>query len=148
VQIAFFIAMKDKIKLSLKQKLFCQYYVWMTRGNGTEAVIQAGYEVTKKNGQVDRNLAKSIASENLTKPDICRYVNSLLETEVLNDQVVSVQLAGIINQWADLSAKIRAIDIYYKLKGLYKQPKEDEVVNERLEAALDRLRQITPTAGS
>ena len=109
-------------KLSLKQRLFCQYYV-ETFGNGTEAVVKAGYNISKKNGSPDRNLAKSIASENLTKPDILSYINSLLEKSGLNDETVATHHWFLINQFTDLSVKAKAIDLYYKLKGNYSAKK-------------------------
>src|SRR3989344_4997841 len=110
-----------KLTLSLKQKLFCQAYI-DTLGNGTRAVLQAGYSISKKDGHPDRNLAKSIASENLTKPYILTYINTLLEKAGLNDENVAVQHWFLINQNADLGVKARGVDMYYKLKGKYAQP--------------------------
>lgn len=109
-------------KLSLKQMLFCQAYV-DTYGNSTEAVLRAGYNISKKNGNPDRNLAKSIGSENLLKPDILAYINKLLEKAGLNDEGVAIQHRFLIDQFSDLSVKARAIDIYYKLKGNYSTKK-------------------------
>jgi phage terminase small subunit len=96
-------------ELSIKQKLFCQYYI-ETFGNGTEAVLKAGYDVSKKNGTPDRNLAKSIASENLTKPDILACINGLLDKVGMNDEMVAVQHSFLIKT-QDLEIKTRAIDI-------------------------------------
>ncbi len=134
--------MKDK--LTLKQKLFCEYYL-ESSGNATEAVIKAGYNVSRKNGVPDRILAKSIASENLTKPYIIKYLNSLLEAGGLNDAMVSVQLFFMITQDADLSAKLKAIDIYNKLKGRYNHPKTSSgYQTETMEEDVARLRKILP----
>lgn len=55
-------------KLRPKQKKFVDAY--LETGNGTEAVIRANYTVK------DRNVASSIASENLRKPDIIGYLRS------------------------------------------------------------------------
>jgi hypothetical protein len=55
-------------KLRLKQKKFVEAY--LEHGNATQAVIDAKYNVK------DRNVAKSIASENLAKPDIIGYMQS------------------------------------------------------------------------
>lgn len=115
-------------KLTLKQKLFCKAYI-ETFGNATEAVIKAGYVVKDKNGRPDRIVAKSIASENLTKPYICDYIKSLLSKNSLNDQNVAIQLNFLINQFADLSVKTRAIDIYYKMVGAY-APEKYELKNQ------------------
>lgn len=115
-------------KLTLKQKLFCQAYV-ETLGNATEAVIKARYDVKNKDGRPNRIVAKSIASENLTKPYICGYIKSLLNKNGLNDQSVGMQLNFLISQFSDLSVKARAIDIYYKMKGTY-APEKFEIKNQ------------------
>lgn len=54
--------------LSLKQKKFCEEYVIL--GNATEAAKRAGYS---------EKTAKSQGSENLTKPDIQKYIKELTE---------------------------------------------------------------------
>ena len=131
-------------KLTIKQRLFCQYYV-ETLGKGTEAVVRAGYEIKGRNGQPDRNLAKSIASENLTKPDILEYLNTLLEKGGLNDQMVAAHLKFLIDQFEDLPVKVRAIDVYYKLHGKYAPIKVENDVNLEVKAALDRLSAILPS---
>lgn len=46
-----------------KQKKFCEYY--LQSGNATDAARKAGYS---------EKTANKIASENLTKPDIARYI--------------------------------------------------------------------------
>lgn len=134
----------NSLRLTLKQKLFCQYYI-ESFGNGTKAVIKAGYNTTKKNGVSDRNLAKSIASENLTKPDIWAYIKNLLEKSGLSDENVAIQHLFLINQNTDLSVKARAIDIYYKRYGKYAPDKLD-VSSQKLEEALDYMAQIVPKA--
>ncbi len=130
--------------LTIRQKLFCKYYI-ETFGNGTEAVIKAGYQVHKKGGRPDGIVAKSIASENLTKPYILKYLNTLLEANGLNDTVVSTHLAFVINQFADLSAKLRGIDIYYKLKGSYSATSDpNSYRREEIDEFLDHIRTILP----
>ncbi|WP_231099886.1 terminase small subunit [Streptobacillus moniliformis] len=59
---------KSPVKLSLKQKKFCEYYI--SSGNGTEAAIKAGY--SKKTATV-------IANENLMKPYIKEYIQEITE---------------------------------------------------------------------
>lgn len=54
--------------LETKQERFCQEYI--TDRNGTKAAIRAGYS---------KRSARSIASENLTKPDILRRIEELQE---------------------------------------------------------------------
>ena len=52
--------------LTIKQKKFAELYA--ASGNATQSAIGAGYS---------ESTARSIASENLTKPDIIKYVNQL-----------------------------------------------------------------------
>ena len=49
--------------LNERQKAFADYYI--QTGNATEAAVKAGYS---------EKTARSIGSENLTKPDICAYI--------------------------------------------------------------------------
>jgi phage terminase small subunit len=81
---------KKKPKLTLKQEKFVNKYI--ETGNGTEAVIQAGYDT-------NRDVARRISSENLTKPDIQKAVQSRkeefyqrLDAEVMNllDSLVAI----------------------------------------------------------
>jgi phage terminase small subunit len=51
------------VKLTLKQKLFCDWYIKLA--NGTQAAIRAGYS---------EKTAQEIASENLSKPMIRAYI--------------------------------------------------------------------------
>lgn len=133
--------------LTIKQKLFCRHYV-ETLGNGTEAVLRAGYKLSKKSGRPDKNLAKSIASENLTKPDILAYINSLIEKAGLNDENVATQHWFLVNQNADLSVKTRAIDMYYKLKGKYTQTDNVDVeIKATLQGVIEHIRTVLPEAG-
>ncbi|MCG2689353.1 terminase small subunit [Candidatus Parcubacteria bacterium] len=130
--------LKADNKLTLKQQLFCDYYL-EGYGNATEAVIKAGYNVSKKDGTPDRILAKSIASENLTKPYIYGYIQKKLEGFGFNDTTIMKQHLFLINQFADLSVKTKAIDMYYKKTGAYATDKEDQETKIRLDAFLDRV---------
>lgn len=107
--------------INLRQKRFAELYLEM-QGNGTEALIQAGYNVTNKRGEINRLLAKSMATENLSKPSIYNYITILLTREGFNSQNVDKQHLFLINQHSDLSAKSKGIDMYNRLKGRY--PKE------------------------
>lgn len=134
-------------KLSLKQKLFCQAYV-DSFGNATEAILRAGYNISKVGGYPDRILAKSIASENLTKPNILAYINILLQKAGLNDENVATQHWFLVNQNVDFGVKAKAIDMYYKLKGKYTQTNTSDIeVNTTLHAVIEHVRKILPEAG-
>ena len=56
-----------KRKLTPKQQLFADEYI--KSGNATDAAIKAGYSL---------KTARSIAQENLTKPDIRSYIDAKL----------------------------------------------------------------------
>jgi len=133
--------MKDK--LTLKQKLFCDFYLEGS-GNATEAVIKAGYNVSKKNGQPDRMIARNIASENLAKLGIKNYIRKKLDTMELTDENVMRQHAFLINQFGDLSVKAKAIDMYYKKTGAYSPDKNDDTRNKNLDGYLNRLAKMLP----
>jgi phage terminase small subunit len=103
-------------KLNPKQKLFCEYFASDREffGNGTQAYIEA-YDIdTSKKGAYSG--ARASASALLTKPNILACIDSLLENAVLNDQFVDKQIAFLIAQSADYSAKISAIKEYNALK--------------------------------
>jgi phage terminase small subunit len=56
------------VKLTEKQRRFADEYI--ISGNATQAAISAGYS---------KRTAKSVGSENLTKPDIRQYIDERLE---------------------------------------------------------------------
>jgi len=133
---------KSKDKLTLKQRRFCDYYLECF-GNATQAVIKAGYNISKKNGTPDRNLAKSIASENLTKPDIVKYLQKGLEATGFNDKAIMKQHLFLINQFSNLSIKAKAIDMYYKKAGAYVPEKPiSEAERRKFEISDDQLKRI------
>ena len=66
------------MKLTLKQQRFADEYI--ISGNATEAAIKAGYS---------KKTARSIADENLTKPDIKTYIDEKLKE--LSDKKIADQ---------------------------------------------------------
>lgn len=129
--------------LTLKQKLFSEAFCSLNL-NGIDAVVKAMYNVFGKRGGLNRELASSIARENLHKPNICAYITVLFDKYGFNDDNVDKQLLFVINQHADLGAKIRGIDIYNKQKGKYAPEKIEHTLGEKVEEALDRLSKILP----
>lgn len=122
--------------LTLQQKLFCELYLEYS-GNGVEAIIGAGYDVDfksrgKSTGVPNRRLAAVIASENLTKPNIIAYVDLKLEEYGFTDDNVKKQHLFTLNQFSDLTAKNKAIDMFYKLKGKYAAEKVEHDVSDNL----------------
>lgn len=98
-------------KMTIKEKLFCDYYLDF-KGDGVDAVFEAGYEA--KNAMV----AAAISYENLRKPNLIAYINSKLEEAGFNDDEVYKQHLFLLNQHADLKTKAKAVEMYYKLKGI------------------------------
>jgi phage terminase small subunit len=116
---------KGKKRISKAQKGFSQDYV--KTGNATESAMR-NYKVK------NRNVAKSIGSENLTKPDIIKEIeriadyipNSLLvekHLELLNvSKITKVICKGKeteIEESTDVQALKAGLDMAYKLKGSY-----------------------------
>jgi len=91
--------------LTFQQKLFVEKYLEF-KGNGVEAIIEAGYDVEyKKNGKstgvTNRKLAAVMAYENLIKPNISAYITLKLEEYGFNDDNVAKQHLFLINQLGD-----------------------------------------------
>ena len=66
-------------KLTLKQQRFADEYI--ISGNATEAAVKAGYS---------KKTARSIGQENLTKPDIKKYIDEKME-RLKSDKVADQQ---------------------------------------------------------
>ena len=67
------------MKLTEKQKRFCDEYIKL--GNAKEAAINAGYS---------KKTAKSMGSENLTKPDLKKYIDERME-QLASERIMSAQ---------------------------------------------------------
>lgn len=134
--------------LTLQQEKFCQLYSSDREffGNGVQSYIEAyDVDLSKKNAY---NVAKNGAYENLTKPDILKRINELLELRGLNDSFVDKQLELVITQNAEFHAKVAAIKEYNKLKKRTveqiefknKRPFEDLTDEELAEAINDGIK--------
>ncbi|MCH9267534.1 terminase small subunit [Pediococcus acidilactici] len=69
------------MKLTTKQKKFADNYI--KTGNATQSAIDAGYS---------KKTAKSVGSENLTKPDIKAYIAEKMR-EIESDRIMGAQEA-------------------------------------------------------
>ncbi|MDR7696131.1 terminase small subunit [Lactococcus lactis] len=67
------------MKLTEKQKRFCDEYIKL--GNAKEAAINAGYS---------KKTAKSMGAENLTKPDLKKYIDERME-QLASERIMSAQ---------------------------------------------------------
>lgn len=103
-------------ELNLRQKAFCELFASDREffGNGTQSYIEA-YDIdTNKKGAYAS--ARTSAYELLTKPDILKRIDELLELNGLNDQSVDKELNFLVIQKADFGSKLGAIREYNKLK--------------------------------
>lgn len=114
-----------------KQKLFAEAYL-EHKGNSVDAVISAGYDVRKKdnegnpiNNVYNRKLAAVIGSQNLSKLNICAYIQILYARYGFTDEAVEREHLFLINQHSDLKTKAKAIDMFYNLKAKYPAKKMD-----------------------
>ena len=144
--------------LTLQQKLFVEEYLeW--KGDGVEAIIEAGYNVNYKNkkgedtGVPNRKLAAVIASQNLIKLNICAYVTLKLDEYGFNDDNIAKQHLFLINQFADLNAKKGGIDMFYKRFGKYAAKKfkfvdeNEDLTDEQIKEELALLREKRRKSG-
>lgn len=67
------------MKLTEKQKRFCDEYIKL--GNAKEAAINAGYS---------KKTSKSMGAENLTKPDLKKYIDERME-QLASERIMSAQ---------------------------------------------------------
>lgn len=102
---------KEPKKLTNKQRRFCEEYVvdW----NATQAAIRAGYS---------ENTARSIGQENLTKPDISKYINECKEMVAELAGISALQNAMWLkeiaeNKTEENKTRIKAIEVLNKMKG-------------------------------
>jgi len=122
--------------LTLQQELFCQYYVKNadTRGNGSRSYNLAYNKKLEEQPKDDavydedgklietssyfkcENVCKAEASLLLSKPNVNKRVTELLN-EILTDEMVDAELAKVITQDEERSPKVRAMELYAKIKG-------------------------------
>ena len=127
--------------LTLQQKRFCEEFVKFDM-KGVDAIIEAGYSVYDGNGRVNRILASKMARDNLLKGSIQQYNEILFERAGCHEESVDKQVLKLLNQDADLGAKARGLDIYYKKIGAYAPEKREHSVDAELEKTLDRIAKI------
>ena len=106
-----------------KQKRFCEEY--LIDFNATQAAIRAGYS---------EKTANRIASENLSKPDIQKYIAELQaesqeRNQIKRDDIVNelkrIGFADIDIDFIRVKDKIKALELLTKILGLDKTDNED-----------------------
>jgi phage terminase small subunit len=128
--------------LTPKQKRFAKEYV--RTGNGAKAARKAGYP---------ERSAASVASENLTKPNVAEFVASLsAEADIVKgltiEQIAAMTLKEA--QHADhAGARVRAQELLLKWKGAFVERIEDITKRESDAISLiSALAKISPDAAS
>ncbi|MGY3406115.1 hypothetical protein ACVWZV_002228 [Bradyrhizobium sp. GM5.1] len=129
------VVVKTEDDLNIKRELFCQYYVnnSETFGNATHSYAEAfGYKLDelskeaeydedgKKTSDSEYDLACNVCAVEGNKllriPQIDKRITVLLN-ELLKDDVVDGELAKLIRQNTDNTAKVAGIREYNKLRG-------------------------------
>ena len=106
--------------ISMLHKKFADNYL-LYDGDRIEAMMNTkGYN--PKNARVASQMAYAL----LRRVDITAYINSKLAKEGYNDDNVRKQHLWLINQQFNLSAKSRALDMYFKVKGKYPQNEDNK----------------------
>ena len=131
--------------LNERQKAFADYYI--QTGNATEAAIKAGYS---------EKTARSIGSENLTKPDISAYIKERLdgqsEKRVADaNEVIEFYTAVMRGEVKDqfgldpsLSDRLKAGDALMKRYNAIKENESKNDFNEGIKALADLINNPAP----
>lgn len=101
-------------KLTEKQRRFCEEY--LIDLNGTQAAVRAGYKA---------KTARAIAAENLTKPDIVKYLQELMRQR---SERTGIEADAVIRELRDVAMsdveitgkeKLKALELLGKHLGLF-----------------------------
>lgn len=143
---------KKEQNLTIKQQLFAKEYV-KNKGNGTKAAL-AVYDTD------DDVTAATIASENIRKPQLRKYIDQQLEAAGLSDtyafQTMQRAIDAGVGEKATNADAIRGLVELFKLKGYYPNKKktvekksltfnlsakDDSEVSEQFDALMSMVRQ-------
>ena len=125
---------------TLRQKLAVQKISEFIR-NPTNKSINLG-RVLRESGYSETVCKKpALVTESKSFKRLFKEVNSTLDTAVKREH------SFLINQYFDLSVKARALDMYYKITGAYKNSNQQkqEYDQERLDEiseALDKIKML------
>lgn len=107
-------------KLTIRQEEFIKETIKTL--NPTEAVKRT-YNLGGKGGKKLEQTARSIASENLTKPAIIKKFQEILDD--VDDQWIIDEIKKIAKQEGDTRPKLQALDMLLSLKGRYPNQKNE-----------------------
>lgn len=129
------------MNLSLKQKLFADYYI--ETGNATESATKAGYS---------KKTARVIGSENLTKPNVREYIDARLK-EIESKKIASAEevmkyltsvMRGEIKDAFDMDPSIqdrnKAAEALMKRYDATKIKQKDELDIEEQKLRIEKMR--------
>ena len=131
--------------LNERQKAFADYYIEL--GNATEAAIKAGYS---------EKTARSIGSENLTKPDISAYIKERLDEQIdkrvadANEVIAfytAVMRGEVKDQFgldASLSDRLKAGDALMKRYNAIKETESKNTFNDGMQSLADLINNPAP----
>lgn len=119
----------NKDGLNFQQERFCELYVSGGRffRNATRSYIEAyGIKIghDRKNGEVTYESCRSSSSTLMSKPNILRRIEQILDDQGLTEEFVNRQLAFLIMQNANLPVKLAAIKEYDRSRGRIPGTKE------------------------
>ena len=122
-------------KLTEKQKRFCEEY--LIDLNATQAAIRAGYK---------QKTARSIAAENLTKPDIALYLQELMQqrserTGVSADLVLDELRRIAMTEEVEITGKekLKALELLGKHLGLFQNNADNSEALAKLDEVLGKI---------
>ena len=126
----------------MRQRKFAKYYV--KTGNGAKAARMAGYSP---------KAAKETASENLTKPNLKAYVDSLAaDADTVKQMTIEDIAAMTLNEAKsakEAGARVRAQELLLKWKGAFVDKVEDVTKRENdVNALLLSLAKTSPAAAA
>lgn len=103
------------MKLTPKQQLFCDEY--LIDLNATQAAIRAGYS---------EKTAKQIGQENLSKPDLKKYIEDRLKAKepsliASQDELLAFITSAIRGEEYEMKDRLKAADMLSKIHGLYSE---------------------------
>lgn len=129
-------------KLTAKQELFCKIFATSREffGNGVHSYIEA-YKPSKKNKSWYQS-SQVCASRLLSNVIICNRINHLLELGGMTDVSMDKHLLFVATQYDDLSAKMKAIIEFNKLKGRIVDKKQVEFTGLSLKELYDAAKEI------
>ena len=131
--------------LNERQRAFADYYI--ETGNATEAAKRAGYS---------ENTARSIGSENLTKPDISAYIaermaeqssKRVADANEVIEFYTAVMRGEVKDQFgldASLSDRLKAGDALMKRYNAIKETESKNTFNEGMQALADLINNPAP----